>query len=334
MKNNWIVITSINTPTLAIEKISELCDGGQWSCVVIGDTKTPSQWAFKNIIFLDIQSQKNIFPKLANILPLNHYSRKNLGYLYAISKGADLILDTDDDNIPLDKFGVNIKREVTGKLVGNSKWINTYKYFTNDAYIWPRGNPLNTIHEIGEVLNDSVKSICPIQQFLADGDPDVDAIYRLIFNKKLIFEENPSVILEKKSHCSFNSQNTVFFSEVFPLLYLPSFVSFRMTDIWRSFVAQNILWSLDKRLSFSSSTVRQDRNDHNLLHDFNDEIVGYKNNAEIVNVLERLQLSWNHELDLYSKVWDSWKILYDNKFIMKEELELVDEWLNIFHLNK
>jgi len=105
-----------------------------------------------------------------------------------------------------------------------------------------------------------------------------------------------------------------------------------MTDIWRSFVAQNILWTLDKNLSFSSATVRQDRNDHNLIHDFNDEIVGYKNNSEIVNVLDRLHLSWTHETDLYVKLWDSWKTLYDNKFIVKEELELVDEWLNIFRL--
>jgi hypothetical protein len=332
MKNNWIVITSINLPTLAIERISELCNGSQWNCVVVGDTKTPSNWACKNITFLDIQDQKNIFSKFTNKLPFNHYSRKNVGYLYAISEGADLILDTDDDNIPLDNFGKNISREITGKLIGNAKWINTYKYFTKDQYIWPRGNPLNTIHEIGEVLNDSIKNSCPIQQFLADGEPDVDAIYRLIFNRNLFFEENSSVILDKKSYCSFNSQNTIFYKEVFPLLYLPSFVSFRMTDIWRSFVAQNILWSLDKRLCFSSSTVRQVRNDHNLIKDFNEEIVGYTSNENIVNVLDTLQSSWTHETDLLTKIWDSWKILYDHKFIVTDEMELVEEWLNILRI--
>ena len=37
---------------------------------------------------------------IANLLPKNHYTRKNLGYLYAIKNGADAIIDTDDDNFP------------------------------------------------------------------------------------------------------------------------------------------------------------------------------------------------------------------------------------------
>ena len=31
-------------------------------------------------------------------LPWNHFGRKNLGYLYAIQHGADVIFDFDDDN--------------------------------------------------------------------------------------------------------------------------------------------------------------------------------------------------------------------------------------------
>ena len=32
-------------------------------------------------------------------LPWNHFGRKNIGYLYAISMGAKTIFDFDDDNM-------------------------------------------------------------------------------------------------------------------------------------------------------------------------------------------------------------------------------------------
>jgi hypothetical protein len=51
-----------------------------------------------NCIYLDVSSQKKLFPKLSELLPYNHYCRKNLGYLYAIKKGYKIIYETDDDN--------------------------------------------------------------------------------------------------------------------------------------------------------------------------------------------------------------------------------------------
>jgi hypothetical protein len=37
-------------------------------------------------------------------LPSKHYARKNLGYLIAIKNGAEIIIETDDDNIPEKNF--------------------------------------------------------------------------------------------------------------------------------------------------------------------------------------------------------------------------------------
>src|ERR1700691_4694073 len=88
--------------------------------------------------------------------------------------------------------------------------------------------------------------------------------------------------------CPFNSQNTTWFKEAFPLLYLPYYCSFRMTDIWRSFVAQRIAWTCGWPVLFHQSTMRQERNDHNLMNDFRDEISGYNNNALICNSLKEL----------------------------------------------
>lgn len=47
----------------------------------------------------------DFFPafSIASELPFKSYTRKNIGYLYAISQGAEWIYDTDDDNKPYDK---------------------------------------------------------------------------------------------------------------------------------------------------------------------------------------------------------------------------------------
>jgi len=290
----WVVITSINPPTAAIRKISALCTSG-WSAVVVGDTKSPPDWHAENIHFLSVSEQKSRYGDLAELIPYRHYCRKNLGYLYAIENGASLILDTDDDNIPMEGFGRNIQRGVAGRLLGGAEWVNVYKHFS-DENIWPRGLPLNRIHEPGVINSLSRTSDCVIQQFLADRDPDVDAIHRLVFGGEFFFDAKPPAILEAGTWCPFNSQNTVFFPEAFPLLYLPCHVSFRMTDIWRSFVALAILERAGGALAFLAPTVEQLRNEHDLMDDFELEVVGYRFNDSIRTVLRQtlanVAVSW------------------------------------------
>ena len=155
---------------------------------------------------------------------------------------------------------------VTGKLVKKSGWENVYTHFSN-AKIWPRGLPLECINDSFQhksALDTPAQFDCPIQQHLADGDPDVDAVYRLTNIGDIKFKSE-TIILADGTFCPFNSQNTIWWSEAYPLLYLPSFVSFRMTDIWRSFIAQICLYKLGKYLAFKEATVYQERNEHSLI---------------------------------------------------------------------
>ena len=69
------------------------------------------------------------------------------------------------------------------------------------------------------------------------------------------FRRGPSLWLPPGTWCPFNSQTTWWWPEAYPLLYLPSHCSFRMTDIWRSFVAQRCLWELGHGLVFHAPEV-------------------------------------------------------------------------------
>ena len=164
----------------------------------------------------------------------------------------------------------------------------------SDGRIWPRGFPLEAIqHSLARGLEpESAGSAreCLIQQGLANRNPDVDAIFRLVCPLPVQFNRRSPVSLARGCWCPFNSQNTTFFQPAFPLLYLPTFCSFRMTDIWRSFVAQRCLWEMESAVCFTEPTVYQERNEHNLLRDFADEIPGFLRNDQIRGLLESLEL--------------------------------------------
>lgn len=328
MKENiWIVITTINQPTKAVLTFAKQAKESGWQLLVVGDTKTPKDWHCDGCIFLSIEDQWRLYPQIAKLIPVKHYCRKNIGYLYALQHGATIIVDTDDDNLPYETFGQSFDKSVSGKLIGGSKWANIYAYYTDSTIIWPRGLPLKYIHIKGEVLKE-VKASCTVQQFLADKDPDVDAIFRLINKEDTYFtKSSQSYIVNHGTFIPFNSQNTFFFKEVFPLLYLPCFVSFRMTDIWRSFVAQRLLKHIGSNLAFHSATVWQDRNDHDLMKDFSDEIIGYQMNEAIAEKLIQIDLG---TLPLNAAVLKVWDGLYEMGIVTNTEMEIVGEWLKYF----
>ncbi len=321
---NTIVITTINPPTEAVRKIASTC--ADWTFLVVGDKKTPAAWQYPGVSFLAAEEQLGM-GRFAAECPFNHYARKNVGYLWAAARGAETIAETDDDNIPYDSFLQGIGREVTGRPVRKKGWENVYTHFTEDR-IWPRGFPLELITESlahRSELGEARAYDCPVQQYLADGDPDVDAVYRLTTVAETKFHAN-TVVLEPGTYCPFNSQNTIFWREAFPLLYLPAYVSFRMTDIWRSFVAEACLYAMGKAIAFREATVFQERNQHSLIKDFRDEVPGYLNNVRIVEILSGLSLAPDPK-ETGKNVLLCYEALVRADIVPAKELPLLQLWL-------
>lgn len=282
--NPCCVITTINPPTKAIERFHELFGS---DLIVVGDKKTPADWSYKNTSYIprNGSSEYALF---------NHYSAKNIGYMEAIKRKAPFIYDTDDDNAPNENWNIrSIEVEAHEGLF--NKWFNVYDLLSTSR-IWPRGFPLNHT-KVRPDAGSINKFVSPIQQGLANGNPDVDAIWRLTIQKgEHYFYDQMSIYLGRGIWCPFNSQSTWWFPVAYPLLYLPLYATFRMTDIWRSFVAQRCLWELDMGVAFHSpAEVYQERNEHDLMKDFEDEIPGYLNNERIVNILSKLELQKGEE---------------------------------------
>ncbi len=318
----FIVITSIFQPTEAIETFAALKD---YQLVVVGDKKTPADWNYKNCTYLNIDDQVSLAASFANSIPYNHYGRKMLGYVYAMQQGADIIIDTDDDNIPYQDwdFPAFEGRFTTSKE--NLGWVNIYHHFSEQP-IWPRGLPLRNINDSRDKLQwqkDKTSQQIGIWQGLADEDPDVDAIYRLTSNTPCTFLKKEPVVLEKGTICPFNSQNTAIRKELFPLLFLPSFVTFRFTDILRGIIAQPVLWQHGYRLGFTEATVVQKRNEHDYFKDFESEVPMYLHTEKSMEAVIKAMSNTT----VKDNVHNAYEALLKIGVVEERELAVLNEWL-------
>jgi hypothetical protein len=286
------VLTTIQGPTTCVQRLSEVLARCSAPLLVVGDRKGPERFDLPGAEFYSLARQQLLPFALARHLPVGHYARKNLAYLLAVAGGARSIYETDDDNMPSQAWSPRTL-QVEAQPVTARHWMNVYAVFT-EQHVWPRGFPLECTADPATRSHDratpAIRVMAPIQQGLADLAPDVDAVWRLILDRDLYFRSGPSLVLPPGTWCPFNSQTTWWWPAVYPLLYLPSHASFRMTDIWRSFVAQRCLWELGHGLVFHGPEVVQQRNPHTLLRDFADEVPGYLCNGQIARLLDDLPL--------------------------------------------
>lgn len=176
----FLVVTTIAEPTPILRALAQGCGAAGWEFIIIGDRKSPAEFQLEGCRFYSLDRQKRLGFRTAALTPIGHYARKNLGYLIALREGAATIVETDDDNWPAPSFFAPKPQRRSASVIDGAGWVNVYRYFT-DALIWPRGLPLDAIHS-APVLPPPTEGLvdCPIQQGLADDNPDVDAIYRLI----------------------------------------------------------------------------------------------------------------------------------------------------------
>jgi hypothetical protein len=323
-----LVVTSIASPNDVLKQLAKGCNEKGWQFIVIGDEASPDDFHIDGCDFYSLERQRQTGFEIAKLAPTRHYTRKNIGYLIAIENGASIIVETDDDNIPLEGFWSERNQIQPVKTLKNGGWTNVYKYFS-DLNIWPRGLSLNAIKKPLKDY-DSLEisdTNCPVQQGLSDNNPDVDALYRLILPIPVYFRNDRRVALADGSVCPFNSQNTTWFTDSFGLLYLPAFSSFRMTDIWRSLVAQRIAWANDWAILFQEATTTQERNEHDLMRDFADEVPGYLNNDRLFDALNSLAITPGAD-NIAENLAKSYKTLVEMDLLNPKELALVNAWNN------
>lgn len=279
--SKYIVTTTIYPPSKALEKFQTKKD---WTLIVVGDKKTPHEYYRNNpdIIYLDPEYQETNYKELSDLIGWNCTSRRNIGYIEAIKRGADIIATIDDDNIPNDNWGENLFLRNNMETDCFSSLDTTLSVFdplsaTNYSYLWHRGYPIELVHRKNNIYKYKDTFNFGIQADFWNGDPDVDAIERMIYAPTCIFDDTCFPFTSDRIS-PFNSQNTFLTRESLKDYFMFPGTG-RMEDIWAAYYCL----SKGHKVIYNKATVTQERNPHNYIIDFNAEIIGYQNNTSLIS---------------------------------------------------
>ena len=354
----WAVTTTIFAPSKAVVQAANL--DSSWCLVVVGDKKSPSVYNINskngNSTYLSPAAQEKLPFETLKLLKWNHFGRKNVGFLYAIMHGAHAVYDFDDDNellresthdaIPLP----STRSSAPVEEPDTSHWLyNLYGQLANNTNAWPRGFPLEAVHDEATRSSQFVHRGCTVKdvvvfQSLADHDPDVDGIYRLTQPLPMYFDpvKFPSVVKAPQGHLNlnrhfampigtmmpYNAQATLLRHSALWSLLLPCSVHGRVTDIWRSFIAQRLLWDIGLRVAFSTPWVTQHRNAHNYLADLSSEIPLYERAGVLVKALREWQPATK---TLPGRIEELYVFLYENAILELSDVWLAQAWISDLH---
>ena len=299
-------------------------------CFIALDTKSPAPIDPSVAHFIQVGGTENC--EYSKVCPTRSYSRKNIAFLEAARAGASFVFETDDDNAITDFSFIGAAAEFflerDANETGMPRNIFSELYDTEDN-IWARGFPIRFLDEDAREHAPPQKHTKRpgVAQFLVTGNPDVDAIFRLVKGNKVDLDILPNQLPAAlfNTYHPFNSQSTLWPREYFPLTYLPSTCSFRMTDIYRGYIAQRILYEHDRSVVFCPPNVHQIRNEHRISKDFFDEHTGYQETEVIVSTLAALPLTGQSSGDA---MLSAYKALVELGIFEAEELNLLSAFLS------
>jgi hypothetical protein len=313
-----ITITTIHIPHLLKEYASNFRKYGHKDVefIVVGDLKTPAgvekvvedikQTGFE-AEYLDVAKQRKWmqrFPVLEQMVPYNSDNRRNIGYLIAVERGADIIISLDDDNYVREEnylaghqiVGTN---QTLRTAESSNHWFNICSMLETEPKrtIYPRGFPYSKRWEDDAYFTTSTGKVV-INAGLWLNDPDVDAITNLDEPVKTIAINSGQVMLAPGTFAPINTQNTAFHRDVLPCYYfivmgeqINGHLLDRYGDIWSGFFARKIVDQIGDRVAFGYPLVEHRRNTHDLFKDLRDELWGMILTDKIIPIIESLHLT-------------------------------------------
>lgn len=357
-----LVLTTVNVPTLLNGYAKNFATYGRYDIgfIVIGDIPTPHEKA-KQLVqeindqgfeaeYYDILSQKKWlrnFPQIGKIVPYRTDNRRNLGFLMAAEKNAEIIIAIDDDNYATDEdfgkyHGIVGKTVALPTVSSTSGWFNPCTMLETDhgGLIYPRGYPFSKRRKEKYTYTTSTGQVA-MNMGLWTSDPDTDAVTHLANPTKIVrMKDNcGSVMLSPSTYSPINTQNTAFHRKVLPCYYyilmnanLKGLKIDRYGDIWSGFFVKKAIDKMNERVTIGKPMVDHKRNSHNYLKDLRHELWGMTLTEEIVNWLEHLQLESKNYFDIYLEMANGLNKLKDNfqEYAIRKYLEKIAYAMNVW----
>jgi len=334
--SQWAVVTTIFEPAPAVVNMTQQPG---WCVVVATDQGAPPYpLAGPTVVVLDVAAQEVLgahFPDLFALLPWRHFGRKNVGYLYAILNGAETVWDFDDDNVLREGVALAPPAEVVRVQQSECNTFNPYPEMGAAPGAWPRGYPLSLVkrpcaHSFSSPQSRAEAGDVAVWQSLANNEPDVDGIFRLTQPIPFYFDAaaQRTLALPAGVFCPYNAQATLVLQPALWSLLLPVSVHGRVSDIWRSYIAQRLLWDAGKVIAFTPPRVTQFRNPHNPLADMKaEEDLYYKSLA----LVQFLAVWRGHGPTLAERAVELMVELYERQYVGLRDVLLTAEWMRALY---
>jgi hypothetical protein len=284
-----ICTTTIYPPSKATLAFAHIAREDGWELIIAGDKKTPHEAYHalarenKSVTYLTPEMQDKLAPELSATIGWNSIQRRNLAFVWAWDAQAEICASVDDDNIPHANWGRDL-------MIGRTVPVKFHE--TNDCafdplspfceHCWHRGYPIQmTGSRLRNLTHPKISDFAAdVQADLWNGDPDIDAIYRIVNGVLPVYLDPQYCPFASNKPAPFNSQNTFLLRKVLPHYFMHIGVG-RSDDIWAAFHAQ----AQGFKVVFGKPSVTQERNPQDVMKNFEDEMLNYRYNQTICRAI-------------------------------------------------
>jgi hypothetical protein len=275
LDTDLIVIIDRKTPPTVAQRCAELARGGY------------------RVVCPALEEQEAFlrrFPSMASRIPYDSDNRRNVGFLMALDRGAEVLITIDDDNYCLDDSDFVGEHSVTGSMSGTERseasdgWLNVCTLLDSSTRdpIFPRGFPYfarrNERH-VEAATAEPQRVAVNVGLWLSD--PDVDAVTRLAQAPDIRRFSGAPLFLGPRSWTPINTQNTAIARDAVAAYYyvrmgfsLGGLKIDRYGDILSGYFIQKCVKARGETIRIGTPVADHRRTPHNLFKDLYHELAG------------------------------------------------------------
>lgn len=303
-KRTAIVVTTIFEPAFLDGYAQNLreYDQSDTEIIVIIDRKTPATVAAKchelsaaghRVLCPTLDEQESFLARVSPMrgrIPYDSDNRRNIGFLMALERGAELLISIDDDNYCPEGRDFVGDHSVAGDTLsagavdGSDGWFNICSLLQTSTLdpTFPRGFPYEARRRSRSVTESPATARVAINVGLWTGDPDVDAISRLGQAPQVeSYTGHAELLLGAGTWTPINTQNTAVVREAIVAYYyvrmgfpLSGMRIDRYGDILSGYFLQKCVKARGDGILIGHPVAHHRRTPHNLFKDLYHELAG------------------------------------------------------------
>jgi hypothetical protein len=325
-----IVVTTIFEPLFIDGYVNNLRRFGHENAdiIVVIDRKTPAtvaeRCAHYGLLCPTLDEQEAFlarFPSMAGRIPYDSDNRRNIGFLMALDRGAELLISIDDDNYCLDDVDFVGEHLAAGTTIdtkateSDDGWINICSLLRSSTKdeIFPRGFPyFARRHERTLREDGSEPARVAINVGLWLSDPDVDAMTRLTQAPRIQSAHDRSLRLGRNTWTPINTQNTAIVRDAIAAYYyvrmgfsLGGLRIDRYGDILSGYLLQKCVKTRGEAIRIGSPIADHRRTPHNLFKDLYHELAGMVLLEDLLPWFTELSIGRGSYSEMYGAVADA-----------------------------